>query len=165
MSTLKRKIVSEQQATARLEALCARAEHCSGELLDKLWRMGIERNTARRIVDSLIDRRFVDDRRFARAYINDKLRFAHWGRRKITLGLMQKRVDRNIIDEAIDHIDRKLYISTLRRVLENKTATLPEDTPLSSHEGRVKLFRHAISRGFESQLVANIIRQIATENH
>lgn len=58
--------------------LCARSEQSSGEIRQKLYRKGITGHEARKIIDRLIDDSFIDDSRFARAFANDKARFALW---------------------------------------------------------------------------------------
>lgn len=150
-----RKSISIETAIERLETLCSRAEHSTGELRDKMYRWGIAPNESDKIIQSLTQRRFVDDRRYALALVNDKVKFARWGRRKIAQTLYAKRVDKSIADEALDNIDSELYELNLRSVLESKARTMAR--PLT-YEDRVKLYRHALSRGYESDLAARLIR-------
>ena len=145
-------------AMRRLEALCSRSEQCTGEARKKLANWGINHNDAEQIVASLVQRRFIDDRRFCRAFDRDKVMFAHWGRRKITLSLIQKRLDRDIISEAIDDIDENEYLSILKKIVLAKAKTIVD---AETYDGRTRIFRFAVSRGFEPALVSNVIREIA----
>ena len=83
------------------------------------------------------------------------MKFARWGRRKIAQTLYAKRVDSAIITEALDNIDVDLYELNLKSVLETKARTMV--WPLS-YDDRVKLYRHALSRGYESDMTARLIR-------
>lgn len=149
-------------ALARLEALCARAEHCTGEMRDKLRAWKIDASEADKIIGSLVQRRFVDDERFARAYVRDKQLFSKWGRRKIAQGLAVKRVDRGIIKQALDDLDREEYLHILDSVL---AARLRQDPAmLASYEGRAKLLRFAMQRGFESSLALARIQALTNYN-
>ena len=121
----------------------------------KLIAWQIPSTDAERILDSLVDDRFVDDRRFARAFAADKMRFSGWGRYKIMRGLMAKRIDRATIDQALDALDVDEYASTARRVLISKARAIAEG---NTYEGRTKLFRFGASRGFETDLIARLIR-------
>ncbi len=150
------KPVSEKEAIVRLEALCARSEHCESELADKLRRWAIDPATAIQIIESLRKRRFVDNRRFAVSYVRDKYRFARWGVRKITIGLRAKRISREIIDEALGEIDREEYTDGLRHILRHKASTMPD---ADTFDGRTRLFRFAAARGFEPDLIAKILRE------
>lgn len=150
------KRLTPEDAMARAEALCARAEHCSGEIAQKLYRWGITSSDSERIIDSLIDRRFIDDRRFAAAFVRDKVEYAAWGRRKIALALAAKRLDRDIVAEALEGIDPEVYAARLAKVLDSKRRSLPEP---DTTDGRARLFRHAVARGFEPSLVADMLRR------
>jgi len=152
-----KKPLDPAQALVRAEELCARAEHSSGEISRKLYQWGIGQADAGRIVESLIGRRFIDDRRFAAAYVRDKLEYSGWGRRKIALGLYQKRVARDIIADALADIAPDSYRSRLDSLLDRKRRTM---TDADSYDGRTRLFRWAASRGFEPDMIADAIRRL-----
>lgn len=151
----KRKQISAAAALARLEDLCARSEHCSFELREKLRLWGVAADDAEKILRRLHQARYYDDERFARSYARDKLIYNRWGRRKISLGLYAKRVDAGLIAEALDSLDEEEYRDVLLALLQAKARSVKEG---NTYEGRTKVYRAAISRGFESQLVSEIIR-------
>lgn len=124
--------------------------------MEKLLKWGMSSRDAGAVIEILKRRRFIDDERFARAYARDKMEYSHWGKRKIALMLYKKRVERGIIDEALDNLDQDRYAEILDSVIEAKRRQLPEP---DTYEGRTKLFRHAVSKGFEPDLVARAIRQ------
>lgn len=157
---IQRKAITPQQALTRLEEQCARAEHSTGEMRQKLQRWGIAPSDAEKIIGSLVARRFLDDSRFAAAYVRDKVEYAGWGRRKIALGLYQKGVARDIISDALDAIDPDRYAARLREIIDRKRrSTADADT----YDGRTRIYRHAASRGFEPDLIARIIREKKSE--
>ena len=160
MSALRKPAPSEDDARARLEAMCARAEHCTQELRDKLWVWGVSRDVAERILARLQDDGFVDDRRFARAYASDKVKFSRWGRRKLQVMLSRKRISSEDIAAAIEEIDEAVYEENLRHLLILKAASLTSDSEAHTHEGRVKLFRFAVSRGYEPEMCGRFIREM-----
>lgn len=145
------------QAMRRLESLCGRAEHSVGELRVKLRSWGVKESDARQIIADLASRRFVDDRRFAGAYVHDKVCFAHWGRYKIAQGLMAKYIDSSTIREALDAVDPDDYHRALNAVLTAKLRTMAR--PLA-YEDRVKVIKHAMSRGFEPDIIRSVLANI-----
>jgi len=151
-----RKKLTPANALIKLQELCARSEQCSHEVLMRLRNWGIEDRTAEKILSLLRRDRFVDDRRYASAFVRDKVVFNRWGRGKIRLAMIQKRLDRDCIDEALEEIDPLEYRAALIEALAAKARSLPETI---SYESRSKMLRHAVSRGFEVSLVVELIRQ------
>ena len=149
------KVIPPEQALIRCEELCARAERCEHELREKMRAWRIDSRDIEAIINSLTTRRFLDDSRFARAFVRDKYRFARWGRRKIAMALKQKRIDSDTIDEALEEINQEEYTAVLRTLLKAKAAHM--DRPLS-YDDRVKLFRFAVARGFETQLISSMLK-------
>lgn len=160
MNGATRKKITPQRALARLEDLCARSEQCTGELTEKLFRWGIGATDRKAIIDSLVNRHFVDDRRFASAYVRDRLMFARWGRRKIAASLIQKRISRDIIDDALDEIDDDTYHDTITSVMKSR---LRSSGPVTTRDDYMRLLRYGIQRGFETDLTAKTIRELMTE--
>lgn len=156
MKPKERKPLTAEQATARLEAMAARAEHCSREMLNKLALWGLDSHTSQTIVDDLRKRRFIDDERYTRAFVNDKIRFARWGRRKIKSALYAKGLPSDVINIHLDSIDMDEYELILTDLLMAKARTI--DDP-NTYEGRTKLFRFGVSRGFEPEIVVRIVKE------
>lgn len=154
---IQRKPITPQNALARLESLCLRSEHCEYEMWTKLRTWGVGSSDTDKIIESLKANRFVDDARFARAFVNDKYRFAGHGRMKIRLALVAKRIERPIIEEALAEIDEEIYAARLRDIL---LAKIRRTADADTYEGRTKIFRFGASRGFEPDLVAAAIRDI-----
>lgn len=151
-----RKTIKPSVALARLQDLCARSEQCSHEVLAKLQTWGIGANVAARILALLRRDRYVDDNRYASAFVRDKVVFNRWGRIKIRLELTRKHLPSDIIDSALDEIDDDEYRTALVEVLAAKARSLPET---ESFESRNKMLRHAASHGFESALTVSLLKQ------
>ena len=152
---LQKKRISADNALMRLENLCARSEHCGWELREKLRGWGISGSDAEKILDSLHRARYYDDERFARAFARDKLLYNRWGRRKISMAMKAKRIDNDVIDEAVDELDTYEYYAVLSGFMKARAKSIKEG---DTYEGRTKLFRAALSRGFESQLISRVIQ-------
>lgn len=142
---MEKKEITEQQALSRLMALCARGEHSSGEMLQKMRLWGLADEVQARIMERLTKDRFVDDERFARAFVNDKIKYNQWGRRKIEQALWAKGVDRDVQQRVLDAVDDEEYIKVLRPLLRSKERSI---TARNEFERQMKLIRFAQSRGF-----------------
>ena len=145
-----KKDITEQEAYLQLAALCAQAEHCQQEMRDKMRRWELDETVQNRIIDRLIKERYVDDERYARAFVKDKIRYNKWGRRKVQQGLWQKRIDADIQQRVLDEIDEKEYLDILRPLLKQKRKNI---RAASDYELNQKLARFALSRGFTFDII------------
>ena len=142
--------MTEQQALMKLTALCSGAEHCSYEMTEKMRRWEIDEQTQARIMEYLTNEKYVDDSRFCRAFIREKMRFNKWGRRKIEMALFQKRIDKKMASEALDEVDNGEYIAILRPMLRQKERSVKAN---SEYEKNMKLIKFAMSRGFTFDVI------------
>ena len=140
----------------RVTTYCSRGEKCISQVREKLYEWRVDCSEHDSIIEFLIEERYIDETRFARAYVNDKYRFNGWGRKKISLMLSAKGIDKATISEALLVIDDDLYLENLTSIIEKKNRTLKCD---SDYECRSKLFNHAYSRGYESNLIVAVIDQ------
>ena len=145
-----KKEMTEQEAYLQLAALCAQAEHCEQEMRDKMRRWELDETVQNRIVERLIKERYVDDERYARAFVKDKIRYNKWGRRKVQQALWQKRIDADIQQRVLDEIEEKEYLDILRPLLKQKRKSIKAE---SDYELNQKLVRFALGRGFGFDII------------
>ena len=146
--------MTEQEAYLQLAALCAQAEHCQQEMRDKMKRWEIDETVQNRIIARLVKERYIDDERYARAFVKDKIRYNKWGRRKVQQALWQKRIDDDIQRRVLDEIEEKEYLDVLRPLLKQKRKTIKAQ---SDYELNHKLMRFALSRGFTFDIIRQCI--------
>ncbi|AVM53188.1 regulatory protein [Bacteroides zoogleoformans] len=138
--------MTETEALKRMESYCSTAEHCRAEIVEKLQRMGVNHDAVERIVNRLITERYIDEERFCRAFVNDKYRFAKWGKYKIGKALQQKEIPSSVYRTSLDEVDEEEYLAILRNLLAAKRKSIRAK---SEYELKGKLVRFALSRGFE----------------
>lgn len=148
------KPMSEEQALARLTALCASAEHCTGEITDKMTKWEISEETQARIMEHLVKNKYIDDERYCRAFVHDKMEYNHWGRRKIEQALYVKHVDKAIQKTVLDEIPNEDFIDILRPLIVQKRRQTRAN---SEYEMNMKLMRFAASRGFTIEQIRQCI--------
>jgi regulatory protein len=144
------KEVTEQGAYLQLAQLCARSEHCQWELLEKMRRWEMSEEAQARVMQRLVSERYVDDERYARAFVRDKVRYNKWGRRKVEQGLWLKHIDEDIRERVLDEVDDEEYLSVLRPLLRQKRRST---RAASDYELNQKLARFALGRGFTYDII------------
>jgi len=151
------KAIAYDAALRRAAALCSGQEQCSLHIREKLKSWKVSGADAEKIIQELIKEKFLDDSRYANAYVRDKFRFNGWGKMKLRAMLNQKDIPPPAIEEALDQIDPGLYKDTLTRIITEKAATLKETNQFTR---KGKLYRFAAQRGFESDLIHQILSYI-----
>lgn len=145
---------TEQEAYLSLAALCAQAEHCQWEMLEKMRRWELSDEAQARVMERLMKERYVDDERYARAFVKDKVRYNKWGRRKVEQALWQKHIGDSVRQQVLDEVDDDEYISILRPLLQQKRRSTKA---ASDYELNQKLIRFAVSRGFTMDIIKQCI--------
>ena len=141
-----RRTKSPEQALASLMRLCARAEKCESDARRLLRGWGIGEEEASRIVERLIRDRFIDDGRYAAAFVREKLRLSGWGEYKIRAALTRKGIDRALIDRELAGFDREGMHERLQAQLARKARTVRQAAP---RELKAKLIRYGLSLGYD----------------
>lgn len=148
------KELTEAEALNKAAAYCTLCERCRYEVTAKLTAWGVAHTAQERILQRLEKEGFVNENRYCRAFVNDKVRFNRWGRMKIIAAMREKRLQQNDITDAIAQIDEEQYMEALRSVVDGKRKELKNNDDYTS---RQKIMRFAASRGFEPQLIMNVI--------
>ena len=144
------KVKTEQEAYLQLAAICAQAEHCEQEMRDKMKRWKIDAATQDSIIARLVKERYIDNERYARAFVKDKIRYNKWGRRKVQQALWMKRISDDIQQKVFDEIEDKEYLDVLIPLLKQKRKSTKAN---SDYELNQKLVRFALSRGFDFSII------------
>lgn len=146
----------EKQVYDALSAQCARREYCVSDIRRKaLERLEFDAAAADAVVASLVADGYVDDRRYAAAFARDKSALSGWGPVKIRSALLARGIDRAVVLEALEEIDPERASSRLEKVLETKWRTLRDDP-----QGRLKLIRFALSRGYDYDRIRPLIERL-----
>lgn len=140
-----RKTKTAEQALAALMRYAARAERSSGDAMRLMRTWGVPESDRGAVLSRLVKDRFIDDERYAEAYVRDKTRLAGWGIYKIRSGLAAKGIAPDIIKRVLEQSGEESVTERLTGLLERKARTIKASTP---YEARVKLIRFALSRGF-----------------
>ena len=144
------KPLTEKEVVRKLTALCARSEHCAHEMREKMRRWEVEEGTQERVIDYLQEHQYIDEERFCRAFVNDKLTYNRWGRRKVEMALAAKHISRETVQRVLEEVEPTHFEAVLRPLLEAKSRSVKAD---SDYERRTKLIRFALSRGFTMDVI------------
>ena len=147
---------SVQVALTKAERSCAKQERSHQEMRDKLFNWGLRGDQVDEVLTELISRNFLSEERFARAFVSGRYRMKLWGRNKIIVELKKRRVSEPCIKLGLKEIDPEEYWENLKRVVAKKRRLIRLTKP---YEIRVTLFRYCLQRGYESDLINDVLKE------
>jgi len=142
------------QAYRKAADYCAVQDRCISETQLKLRSWNIDSSFYSKIINKLIEEGFLDEKRFAVNYAGGKFRIKGWGKLKIAAGLRARSIQANLIQQALSTIKSDDYYMFLGLLLQKKLTLLGGDTS----ENRQKAAYFAATRGFETGLIASLLR-------
>ena len=153
-----KKEVSDKQLLNDICKYAAYQERCIYEVEQKMDQYVISKDDKNGMIDYLIEERFIDEDRFAKAYVRGKFNFKKWGKIKIKSHLRNKRVASSTIEMALSTIDEKQYFETLITLAEKKWATLEKEEEVQK---KVKTLRFLASKGYESNIIYSALDKLS----
>lgn len=152
MKSVKEKVLILDKATAlkKAESWCAYQERSQQEVRDKLYEWNLKPNEVEEVISDLISENFLNEERFANAYVSGKFNIKKWGKIKIKQGLKFKRVPDKLIASALTSIDGDKYFETLCNLAEKKGALINEK---DAFKKKMKLILYLQSKGYEKDLI------------
>ena len=152
------KTKTPQQALQSLMRMCARSERSSGDAMRLMKRWGLADEDARKVLVRLQNERFIDDARYAEAFVRDKLNLSGWGGYKIKMALRAKGVSKDIVEEVVaPMIAETNMVERLEEIMVRKMRTLKYS---SAYDAKTKLIRFAASRGYDMEQAIECASQV-----
>ena len=148
-------LLTPDQVLDKMAKYCAYQERCVKDVQDKLKTFDLPQAEKDKILDYLLDNRFVNDERFAKSFVRGKVNQSGWGLNKIRFHLVQKGIAKEFIDEALGQTDEAVYRQRLIDILKTKSKTVKAE---NDFEKKRKLAAYAMQKGFESNLVWEVLR-------
>jgi regulatory protein len=141
-------------------ALCSRREYCPEDIRLKLESWGVPEDDANRVIGILIKENFLNEKRYAEAFVKDKFNYNKWGKVKIAAQLKMKKLPPGISRTALESIDDELYRKTLIDLIISHRRSVKAK---NQYDLKGKLLRYGLSKGFESELLYDIISKIVVK--
>ena len=146
------------EAKARLEALCAYQERCSFELSKKMNQWSIHPDEQAQLLADLISNNFLNEERFAEAFVSGKVRIKRWGKIKIQIELKKRFISTYSINKALKNVNLDEYWANLIHLAERKWAASKEK---DAYKKRMKVYRFLASKGYETDLIADAVSEVS----
>ncbi|MDR2954099.1 MAG: RecX family transcriptional regulator [Prevotella sp.] len=154
--------LSEPQALNRIAAYCSRAERSEFDARKKLLAWELDNGAIERIIKRLKNEKYIDDTRFARSFINDKMKFSKWGKTKIVFELRKKNIPESVYNPILEELSGDEFEKQLMHILSVKEKSVKGK---NEYDRKTKLIRFALGRGFSMDLVIRCVNKIMGGNY
>jgi len=151
------KALTSDQVLDKMAKYCAYQERCVKDVKEKLKSFELVQEEKNKILNFLIDNRFVDEERFTKSFVRGKINQSGWGLNKIRFHLMQKGIAKETIDEALQSTDEETYRQRLIAILRQKSKSIKAE---NDFEKKRKLAAYAMQKGFEQALVWEVLKEL-----
>ena len=152
--------LTKEQAIQKLRQFCAYQERSHSEVKQKLWHLGVWKSEHDEIIASLIEDDYLNEERFAKAFVGGKFRMKDWGRKKIYYGLKEKGISDYLIKRAMKEIDEDSYRKTLQELAEKKYESLKGEQYLVRKK---KTIDYLLQKGYEPELVTGFVNSFSNK--
>lgn len=146
-----------KEVYTKMAQLCSRSEQCSADIRKKIIAFEIMDDLVEEIISKLRAEKFLDDERYAKAYISDKFRFNKWGKIKLRYYLKAKGLQDNIIEKGLQEINADQYKKVLVDTLKEKAKKVKSD---NIFDKMGQIIRYAQSRGFEPEIIHRYLTEV-----
>lgn len=153
----KHKSYTLEDALEKLQKYCSYQDRCHMEVEQKLKSMGMIPQASDQILMTLIQENYLNEERFAMAYVRGKFRIKQWGRIRLKAELKKRQISSYLIKKALSQISESKYITTFETLAERKAETL---VGTNNRLKKKKLIDYLMYRGWESHLIYDKVNQL-----
>lgn len=152
---------SEAQALPKIAAYCSKAERAEFDVRKKLQGWELESESCERIVARLKKENFLNEERYCRSFIKDKIQFNKWGKVKIVFELKKKRISESTISSCFDEIENSDFEAPLMKILITKAKSVKAS---NDYEKWTKLVRFGMGRGYSLDQIKKCLSKIVNSD-
>ena len=140
----------------KLANYCAYQDRCHWETEQKMREFNLIPEAQDEILIYLIQNNFLNEERFAKSFARGKFYQKNWGKNKIRMELKKRKIPEKLIQIGLKEIDENDYSKTLHHLFEKKKESLKSER--ESFKKKAKIRNYLLQKGFESDLITDLLR-------
>lgn len=153
--------LSENQALSKLAAYCSKAERAEMDIRRKLIGWELTEEEIKHVISRLKKENFLNEERYCRSFVKDKIRFNKWGKNKIVFELRKKKIPESVIDSCFAEMDNDEFSTPLLKLLTTKSKSIKAS---NDYDKQMKLIRFALGRGYTLDQIKKCLKELDLEN-
>ena len=124
------------------------------EMREYLIKKKFDSSDINNTIDRLIYNGLLNDRNFAKSYVNDKINLTNNGIDKIKNDLKELGVNEEYISEALNNIDNNLLIDKLNKIISKE---IKINSKLPINKAKNKIINRCINLGYKKEDIITIL--------
>lgn len=137
----------------KMKQFCVYRERSHQEVRNKLLKEQVYGDDLERVMAELIEENYLNEERFAIAYVTGKFRQNKWGKNKIRTELKRFQVSPYCERKAFEALDDGEYFQVAQELWEKKMATLKGG---NTYQNRQKVTTYMLGKGYEYEVIKEI---------
>jgi len=146
-----------EEAKKKLEHYCAYQERSHFQVEKKLREMRMIPEAVDLIILHLINENFLNEERFANAYVRGKFYYKDWGKNKIRQGLKQHFIHQKLIEKSLQQIDIEDYNRTIKKLITKK---ISDYKTKKAYELKQKITGFLLQKGYAYSEFSNLLNEM-----
>lgn len=151
-----------EEAKRSMERFCIYQDRCHQEIEKKLREMRMIPEACEIILLHLMEHDFLNEERFSRSFARGKFRIKQWGRRRIERELKQRDISAYNIKAGLSEISPEEYENVFEELSKKRFQNVQEPNVFKK---RKKVADFLLRKGFESNKVYEVLRELEKENN
>jgi regulatory protein len=131
------------------------------EIKEYLLKKNIDKTTIEQTINKLNNQGYLNDDKFVKAFINDKLAMTNWGPYKIKRELDNFGIEEEKTDQIINNIDIKILEDKIKKIISK---LIIANKNLSNNLLKIKIMSYLISLGYSTDMIKKYIDDIKIDN-
>lgn len=135
---------------------CAFRERAPKQVREKLLSWDFKEEEVEEIIQRLLDEKFLDEARFARAFCHDKFEFNHWGKVKIKMEMGRYDLSYQVMEDALNAINEEKYLDVIKTLTLRKWESVKGKG--EEYLQKRKVADYMMRKGFEGDHIWKVIK-------
>lgn len=156
-----KKVYDLDQARLVIKKYCAYQERSQRQVRERLQKMGLIEEAANLLISECIQENYLNEERFARAFVRGKHNIKKWGRKRLVLELKHHEISDYVLRAAMSELDDESYDEQLEELAQKRWNAVTEQ---NAYKKGKKVVDYLLRRGYESDAVWNVVHQLINRN-
>lgn len=149
------------ETLSQFKKWCNKCERCRADFKARAQKFGLNPEDSDNVLATLEKEGWIDERRYAKAFVHDKSVIAKWPEKRIRLTLKTKAIPEIIVQEAMDQEYVLDEFTEIKRWIDRKIHNYKHNDKRKRYAA---LFRFLSGKGFPAERISEVLRDYRVDS-